>query len=229
MGSDGDSGLVRNAMAYALGKGSLIVAAAGNYGVDRFPIRPPMRGSSPWVPSTPSAIIWISPIPAGGRVVRAGLRGERGLDRRRAASVSGTSFSGPSWSVHRRAHDRGGVGNLTAAQAYSCILAYANDGGAAGRSAVGCGHAGHRARVEWQNPGHLRRRGCLQQIHPAGRREIPTAQSRCWSRTAAPSRWSIRRPDLHRGGVVSIPISPRSPPMPCKRSVCRSPSRSPPI
>ena len=142
MGSFGDSVLVRNAIEYARGAGSLIVAAAGNNGLNQvfYPAANPgviavgavdALGSHLNFSNTGSQVA----ISAPGFGVNAAWIGNQ------AASVSGTSFSAPivagaiaavkSWP---------GNENLTLQQAANLLFSYLNDAGEAGTDrALGAG------------------------------------------------------------------------------------------
>ena len=142
MGSLGDSALVRNAIEYARLRGALIVAAAGNNGLNKVSYPAANDGviavgavdalGNHLDFSNSGANIDIS---APGYGVNAAWTGDE------AASVTGTSFSSPIVAGAIAAiMTRAGNGKLTATQAYQLLARYLNDGGAAGRdSALGSG------------------------------------------------------------------------------------------
>lgn len=134
MGSFGDSPLVRSAIAYAHESGALIVAAAGNNGLDRVSF-----------PAANAGVIAVGAVDAMGNHLDFSNTGSQvaisapgyGVNAAwandEAASVSGTSFSAPivlgtiaavkSWP---------GNESLTMEQAANLVFTYLNDGGAAG-------------------------------------------------------------------------------------------------
>ena len=188
MGSDGDSALVSNAIAYAREKGALIIASAGNNGINQVSY-----------PAANDGVIAVGAVDALGNHLDFSNSGTAvalsapgyGLNAAwtgdQAMSVTGTSFSAPIVTGAIAAiMTEAGKADLTAAQAYQLLVSYLNDGGAAGQGrAVGWRHAGHRPRAQCQNPRHLRRRGRFSTASSRRTREIPTARSRCWCRTAA--------------------------------------------
>lgn len=134
MGSFGDSLLVRNAIAYARDAGALIIAAAGNNGLNQVSY-----------PAANEGVIAVGAVDALGNhldfsntgpqvsISAPGFEVNAAWTGNQAASVSGTSFSAPivagaiaavkSWP---------GNENLTLRQAANLVFAYLNDGGAAG-------------------------------------------------------------------------------------------------
>lgn len=135
MGSDGDSALVRNAIAYAIGKGALISAAAGNNGTDQVSY-----------PAANDGVIAVGAVDAlgnhldfsnSGKAIALSAPGyamNAAWTGDQAMSVTGTSFSEPVV-VGAIAYimTEAGTGHLTAPQAYQLLLAYLNDSGAAGQ------------------------------------------------------------------------------------------------
>jgi hypothetical protein len=138
MGSFGDSALVRNAIEYARAAGSLILAAAGNNGIERVSY-----------PAANDGVIAVGAVDAlgnhldfsntGGQIAVSapgyGLNAAWTGDQ--AARVSGTSFSSPivlgaiaavkSWPGNEK---------LTMRQAADVVFSYLNDGGEAGTDAA---------------------------------------------------------------------------------------------
>ena len=134
MGSFGDSALVRNAIEYARAAGALIIAAAGNNGLNQVSY-----------PAANEGVIAVGAVDAMGNHLAFSNTGLQlalsapgfGINAAwigdQAASVSGTSFSAPivaggiaavkSWP---------GNENLTMRQAANLLISYLNDGGAAG-------------------------------------------------------------------------------------------------
>jgi hypothetical protein len=134
MGSSGDSALVRNAIAYAMERGVMIVAAAGNNGINQVSY-----------PAANDGVIAVGAVDALGNHLEFSNSGNEiaisapgyGLNAAwtddRAASVSGTSFSAPIvGGLIAALMTEAGPGNLTAPQAWKLLTAYLNDGGAAG-------------------------------------------------------------------------------------------------
>ena len=142
MGSFGDSALVRNAIEYARAAGALIIAAAGNNGLNQVSY-----------PAANDGVIAVGAVDAMGNHLDFSNTGLQlalsapgfGINAAwigdQAASVSGTSFSAPivagaiaavkSWP---------GNENLTLRQAANLLISYLNDGGEAGPdSALGGG------------------------------------------------------------------------------------------
>lgn len=142
MASFGDSVLVRNAIEYARAAGSLIVAAAGNNGIDRVSY-----------PAANDGVIAVGAVDALGNhldfsntgsqidISAPGFGVNAAWTGNQAASVSGTSFSAPiivgviaavkSWPGNER---------LTMQQAADVAFSYLNDGGDAGAdTALGAG------------------------------------------------------------------------------------------
>jgi len=133
-GSDGDSQLVRNAISYATDKGILIVAAAGNNGINQVSY-----------PAANTGVIAVGAVDALGNHLDFSNTGDAialaapgyGLNAAwtgdQAVSVTGTSFSAPII-VGSIAAIMTAAGNktLTATQAYQLLTSYLNDGGAPG-------------------------------------------------------------------------------------------------
>lgn len=142
MGSTSDSGLMQNAIAYAVEHGVLIVAAAGNYGTTQISY-----------PAANAGVIAVGSVDALGNHLDFSNTGSQlalsapgyGLNAAwtadEAMSVSGTSFSAPIVvGAITAIMTQAGKGNLTASQAYQLLLAYLNDGGAEGKDdALGAG------------------------------------------------------------------------------------------
>ena len=142
MGSFGDSALVRNAIEYARAGGALIVAAAGNNGLNQVSY-----------PAANDGVIAVGgvdalgnhldfsnsgtsiDISAPGYALNAAWTGDQ------SASVTGTSFSAPIVTGAIAAiMTQSGSRNLTASQAYKLLSSYLNDGGTAGQdSQLGVG------------------------------------------------------------------------------------------
>jgi hypothetical protein len=135
MGSDGDSSLVRNAIAYALGKGALIIASAGNNGINQVSY-----------PAANDGVIAVGAVDALGNHLDFSNSGTAvalsapgyGLNAAwtgdQAMSVTGTSFSAPIVTGAIAAiMTEAGKADLTAAQAYQQLVSYLNDGGAPGK------------------------------------------------------------------------------------------------
>jgi hypothetical protein len=138
MASFGDSALVRNAIEYARAAGSLIVAAAGNNGIDRVSY-----------PAANDGVIAVGAVDALGNhldfsntgsqidISAAGFGVNAAWTGDQAASVSGTSFSSPivlgaiaavkSWPGNEK---------LSMQQAADVAFSYLNDGGEAGADAA---------------------------------------------------------------------------------------------
>lgn len=137
MGSSSDSGLMQNAIAYALEHGVLIVAAAGNNGTNQISYPAANAGVIPGISVDAlgnhldfSNTGNLDAIAAPGYGLNAAWTGDQ------AMSVSGTSFSAPIIGGAIAAiMTQAGKGNLTAPQAYQLLLAYLNDGGAPGKDA----------------------------------------------------------------------------------------------
>jgi hypothetical protein len=135
MGSPYDSALMQNAIAYARDHGVLIIAAAGNNGSDQISH-----------PAADNGVIAVGAVDALGNHLDFSNSGDQlalstpgyGLNAAwtgdQAVRVSGTSFSAPIVAGAIAAiMTQAGAGNLTAQQAYQLLLAYLNDGGAAGK------------------------------------------------------------------------------------------------
>ncbi len=134
MGSFGDSLLVRNAIEYARVAGALIIAAAGNNGLNQVSY-----------PAANDGVIAVGAVDALGNHVDFSNTGNQvgisapgfGVNAawtgNRAASVSGTSFSAPIVAGAIAAvKSLPGNQNLTLRQAANLLFAYLNDGGEAG-------------------------------------------------------------------------------------------------
>ncbi|GAA5117200.1 S8 family serine peptidase [Luteolibacter yonseiensis] len=142
MGSFGDSGLVRNAIAYAQAAGALIIAAAGNNGIDRLSY-----------PAANDGVIAVGAVDALGNHLDFSNTGNQlaisapgfGVNAAwtgdQAASVNGTSFSSPIVAGAIAAlMSQPGAAKLTATQARNLLFAYLNDSGQEGTdSAYGAG------------------------------------------------------------------------------------------
>ena len=137
MGSSSDSGLMQNAIAYAAEHGVLIIAAAGNNGIRQISY-----------PAANTGVIAVGAVDALGNHLDFSNSGDKlamtapgyGVNAawtgEQAMSVSGTSFSAPIVTgLIAAVMTQGGSGGLTQAQAYQLLLAYVNDGGAAGADA----------------------------------------------------------------------------------------------
>ena len=134
MGTFGDSSLVSNAVDYATKMGALIVAAAGNNGLDQvsYPAAYPgvvavgavdAMGNHLDFSNSGKQIAMATP----GYGVNTAWTGDQSM------SMSGTSFSSPIVAGAVAAiMTQAGVANLSPSQAYQMLVTYANDGGAAG-------------------------------------------------------------------------------------------------
>jgi hypothetical protein len=135
MSSFGDSGLVRRAIEYARAAGALIVAAAGNNGIE---------GVS--YPAANEGVIAVGAVDALGNHLDFSNRGTElsvsapgyGLNTAwtggQAASMSGTSFSAPVVTGAIAAiMTEFGNGKLSASQAWDKLSSYLNDAGEAGK------------------------------------------------------------------------------------------------
>ncbi len=134
LGSFGDSSLVRNAIEYAGKAGSLIIAAAGNNGLDRVSY-----------PAANSGVIAVGAVDALGNhmdfsnsgsqlaISAPGYGVNAAWTNNQSASVSGTSFSSPiiAGTIAALMSQPGRPG-LTAQQAVDLLFSYLNDGGSAG-------------------------------------------------------------------------------------------------
>ena len=134
MGSFGDSLLVRNAIEYARVAGALIIAAAGNNGLNQLSY-----------PAANDGVIAVGAVDAMGNhldfsntgtqlaISAPGFGVNAAWSGNQAASVSGTSFSAPIVAGAIAAvKSLPGNENLTLRQAANLLFAYLNDGGAAG-------------------------------------------------------------------------------------------------
>ncbi len=134
MGSFGDSSIVRNAIQFALERGALVVAAAGNNGAQQI-----------YYPAANDGVIAVGAVDALGNhldfsnsgneidIAAPGFSVNAAWPGDQAVSVSGTSFSSPIVvGAIAALMTEAGQGNLTPAQAYHLLAAYLNDGGAAG-------------------------------------------------------------------------------------------------
>jgi hypothetical protein len=133
MGSQGDSSLVRRAIEYARDAGALIIAAAGNNGIERITY-----------PAANYGVIAVGSVDGLGNHLAFSNSGESvamaapgfGLNAAwpggQAASVTGTSFSAPiiAGAIAAVMTETGGF--LSPAQAYDRLNLYLNDGGAPG-------------------------------------------------------------------------------------------------
>jgi hypothetical protein len=142
MGSLGDSGLVRSAIEYAHAAGAMIIAAAGNNGLDRVSY-----------PAANHGVIAVGAVDALGNhldfsntgseiaISAPGYGVNAAWTGNMAASVSGTSFSSPIIAGAIAAlMSRPGEPQLTAQQASNLLFSYLNDGGAEGTdTAYGAG------------------------------------------------------------------------------------------
>lgn len=135
MGSQGDSALVRNAIAYAREAGSQIIAAAGNNGLQQVSY-----------PAANDGVIAVGAVDALGNHLDFSNSGDQvaisapgfGLNAAwlgdQAARVNGTSFSSPIVTGAIAAlMSQPGAAKLTANQAVNLLFAYLNDGGEAGQ------------------------------------------------------------------------------------------------
>ena len=135
MGGTSDSTLMQSAIAYAAEHGVLIIAPAGNNGTNQISH-----------PAANTGVIAVGSVDALGNHLDFSNSGDKlalatpgyGLNAAwtgdQAMSVSGTSFSAPIVAGAIAAiMTQAGTGNLTAAQAYQLLLAYLDDGGAAGK------------------------------------------------------------------------------------------------
>jgi hypothetical protein len=134
MGSSGDSLLVRNAVQYALDRGRLVIAAAGNNGIDRVSY-----------PAANEGVIAVGAVDALGNhldfsnsgnavdISAPGYGVNAAWTGDQAVSFSGTSASAPIVAAAIAAvMTEAGKARLTANQAWNLLSAYLNDGGAAG-------------------------------------------------------------------------------------------------
>ena len=134
MASYGDSQIVRNAVQYALDHGALIIAAAGNNGIQRVSY-----------PAANDGVIAVGAVDALGEHLDFSNTGESiaiaapgyGVNAAwtggQAASVTGTSFSAPIVTAAIAAvMTEAGNAKLTANQAWNLLTAYLNDSGEAG-------------------------------------------------------------------------------------------------
>lgn len=134
MGSQGDSALVRSAIEYARKSGALIIAAAGNNGLDQVSY-----------PAANEGVIAVGAVDALGNhldfsnsgnavaISAPGLGVNAAWTGGQAASVTGTSFSSPIIAGAIAAvMTQAGNGKLTATQAWQLLTSHLNDSGAAG-------------------------------------------------------------------------------------------------
>lgn len=134
MGSLGDSAIVRNAIAYARQYGAVIVAAAGNNGLNQVSY-----------PAANDGVIAVGAVDALGdhldfsnsgqsvAISAPGFGVNAAWTQGQSVSVTGTSFSSPIVAGAIAAvMTQAGNGKLTAAQAWTLLSSYLNDGGAAG-------------------------------------------------------------------------------------------------
>ena len=134
MGSFGDSGIMRDAVAYANERGVLMVAAVGNNGIERVTY-----------PAAYDSVIAVGAVDAMGMhmefsnfgsavdLVAPGYGVNAAWSGDEAVRVSGTSFSAPivTGAVAALMSEK----SLSARQAYELLMANLNDGGAAGSDA----------------------------------------------------------------------------------------------
>jgi subtilisin family serine protease len=134
MGSFGDSGIMRDAVAYANERGVLMVAAVGNNGIERVTY-----------PAAYDSVIAVGAVDATGMhmefsnfgsavdLVAPGYGVNAAWSGDEAVRVSGTSFSAPivTGAVAALMSEK----SLSARQAYELLMANLNDGGAAGSDA----------------------------------------------------------------------------------------------
>jgi hypothetical protein len=138
MGSFGDSALVRNAIEYARAAGSLIVAAAGNNGIERVTY-----------PAANAGVIAVGAVDAQGNHLKFSNTGSQiaisapgyGVNAAwtgdQAARVNGTSFSSPIVTGAIAAiMSQPGNRRLSAADAYQLLASSLNDGGQPGADAA---------------------------------------------------------------------------------------------
>ncbi|RYD17131.1 MAG: hypothetical protein EOP88_28195, partial [Verrucomicrobiaceae bacterium] len=138
MASPGDSALVRNAIEYARAAGSLIIAAAGNNGLDRVSY-----------PAANAGVIAVGAVDALGNHLDFSNSGQQlaisapgfGVNAAwtgdQSASVNGTSFSSPIVAGAIAAlMSQPGSSKLTARQATDLLFEYLNDGGESGTDAA---------------------------------------------------------------------------------------------
>jgi len=134
LGSFGDSSLVRNAIEYAKNAGSLIIAAAGNNGLNRVSY-----------PAANAGVIAVGAVDALGNhmdfsntgsqlaISAPGYGVNAAWTNNQSASVSGTSFSSPIVTGAIAAlMSQPGRANLTAQQAVDLLFSYLNDSGSVG-------------------------------------------------------------------------------------------------
>lgn len=134
MGSLGDSAIVRNAIDYARQTGAVIVAAAGNNGLDQVSY-----------PAANQGVIAVGAVDALGdhldfsnsgqsvAISAPGLGVNAAWTQGQSVSVTGTSFSSPIVAGAIAAvMTQAGNGKLSPAQAWSLLSTYLNDGGVAG-------------------------------------------------------------------------------------------------
>ncbi len=134
LGSPGDSALVRNAIEYARSAGAMIIAAAGNNGVQKVSY-----------PAANAGVVAVGAVDAVGNhldfsnsgpqvaLSAPGFEVNAAWSGDQAASVSGTSFSSPIVAGAIAAvMSQPGSKNLTNSQALALINAYLNDAGAEG-------------------------------------------------------------------------------------------------
>jgi Subtilase family len=156
MGSAGDSALVRNALDYAKLAGSLVIAAAGNNGLQRVSY-----------PAANQGVIAVGAVDAAGNhldfsnsgaqvaIAAPGYGVNAAWTGNKAASVNGTSFSAPIVTGAIAAlMSQPGSAQLTPLQAKKLLFAYLNDGGEAGNdSAYGGGMPDLGRAINAKKPG----------------------------------------------------------------------------
>lgn len=134
MASNGDSALVRNAVAYAMERGVMIIAAAGNNGINQVSY-----------PAANDGVLAVGAVDALGNhldfsnsgneiaISAPGYELNAAWTDDRAASVTGTSFSAPIvGGLIAALMTEAGPENLSATQAWKLLTTYLNDSGAAG-------------------------------------------------------------------------------------------------
>ncbi len=133
MGSQGDSAIVRQAVEYARQQGSLIIAAAGNNGIDQVSYPAANEGviAVGAVDATGSHLDFSNSgqevdVSAPGYGINAAWTGDQ------AASMSGTSFSAPIVTGAIAAVMTASGGGLSASQAWEKLSSLLNDSGPAG-------------------------------------------------------------------------------------------------
>ncbi len=134
MGGFGDSQIVRNAVNYAASKGSLVIAAVGNNGIDQV-----------YYPAAMDSVIGVGAVDAMGShldfsnsgsevsIAAPGYQINAAWTNNQVTQVSGTSFSAPIVTGSIAAvMTQAGSSKLTPKQAWDLMQNYLNDGGSAG-------------------------------------------------------------------------------------------------